>query len=110
MFNREIARGVATLDRYDPSWRDRVDLRRLDTESATNCVAGQVAGGVPFDGTSWRETLYRLGARRHAPSWWLNRWAARRGFDVPSGHLFYHIQRHRALTAEWRDYLAAHRN
>lgn len=42
-FSEEIAQGSALLDRLVPGWYKDLDLERLDLESGSNCVLGQLA-------------------------------------------------------------------
>jgi len=55
-----VARGVRWLDGTRPGWRDALELWRLDIESATHCVLGQVfaegawvLGSSPSAGTEY---------------------------------------------------------
>jgi hypothetical protein len=54
MYEAEIARGVAVLDRHGPAnWRRRINVSRLDLKKVCDCVLGQVyrgTGGLsPFE-------------------------------------------------------------
>ena len=41
---RTVKRGVELLDREHPGWADKIDLRKFDLKSSSECVIGQVFG------------------------------------------------------------------
>jgi hypothetical protein len=87
MFETEVARGIALLDKRTPGWRERLDPDRLAIASCEDCVLGQLYGDY-FDG---REALHG-----NMPLVDAFDWAVDHGFtsENPSGEP--------ALTAAWR--------
>lgn len=41
-FKKEVAAGIALLDKEIPEWRDRINWDSLDMHSCTSCILGQV--------------------------------------------------------------------
>jgi hypothetical protein len=39
---RNVARAAKALDKYDPNWRDRIDLLDLDLGVSQKCILGQL--------------------------------------------------------------------
>jgi hypothetical protein len=59
--DERVARGMALLDKRNPGWRTRINLRTLNVETCDNCVLGQVYGDY-FLGI-WKLRLPLLGFR-----------------------------------------------
>ncbi len=57
--NKQIEAGIKLLDELVPAWRGRIDVLRLDINSARNCILGQLFGTF-FSGVI---TLRSLGAK-----------------------------------------------
>jgi hypothetical protein len=45
---REVAAGVALLDKARPNWPSRIDSERLEMQNPRFCVLGQVYGNYNF--------------------------------------------------------------
>lgn len=115
MYEAEIARGVAALDRYDPSWRDGIDVDTVDQGRVTRCVAGQVTGVTdccpldvdPNEGLVWSDALVQLGAPEARAGGYTDdaqaAWAVEHGFEASADEN--HRRDYDGLTAAWRAYL-----
>ncbi|TDB90877.1 hypothetical protein E1264_03360 [Actinomadura sp. KC216] len=82
MFETEIKRGAAYLDRVDPEWVKKIDLDLLSINDPKDCVVGQVFGDFwEWMGyyTSW-ETVHE------------------HGFAAENGD-------HPQLTKEWKEFI-----
>lgn len=42
MFNRQVVKGAAILDKLIPNWEDMIDLDRLNLVKPQDCVCGQL--------------------------------------------------------------------
>ncbi len=73
---KRVARGAALLDRVMPLWHLKIDLDRLDMDSNSNCIIGQLYGafnvaeteedsGIFINGTGY-EQLFRDKCPYHA--------------------------------------------
>lgn len=110
LFDDEVRRGAALLDRLEPTWRNDVDPFRLDVQLIDRCVLGQVYGLDYDDREAYHRVLYSLGAprddrflRRRS------RWESSHGFNVASrtvGYLGITVRAFELLNAAWRRELA----
>lgn len=82
-----VARGAAYLDRVRPGWVLEVDPGRLDLDSTSRCVLGQLFG-------NYHRYLYRM----DLSDWW----ADRHGFVTWGWSERAFRRRQAALEAEWR--------
>lgn len=41
-FSKEVAKGIAVLDREKPGWEDRINVPELDLEDMNQCILGQL--------------------------------------------------------------------
>lgn len=113
MFEEQIARGAARLDRHGPAdWRERIDHDALDAQDVTRCVVGQtlgVTGSGPYGGDlPWALALFRLGSPPAGPLGLLSpaqvTWQNEHGFNTPADA---DVRDYARLTAEWRRYIVA---
>lgn len=44
MFEEQVAKGAAFLDKWRPGWARMIDVETLDISSCSRCVCGQLAG------------------------------------------------------------------
>jgi len=111
VYEQDIARGVAVLNRQLPEWRATVDVELLDLSSTNRCVVGQALGvvdvikTVPTD-VSWYDALEQLGAPGIKAHWGTAEtieWVENHGFE---GRRLTDGQRdYGRLTFEWVAYL-----
>lgn len=118
MFEREVARGAALLDAYDSTWRERLDVDRLDVSSILWCPVGQALGVAghshyldvdpdPDDDRQlgWHQALDRLGAPPGVDGWSSparDEWTVQHGFEAPETDRFHDRDR---LNRAWLSYL-----
>ena len=50
-YRENVTRGAVWLDEKEPGWWERIDLERLDMDSLTDCIIGQLYG----DFWDWEE-------------------------------------------------------
>jgi hypothetical protein len=112
VYEQDIARGVAVLNRQLPEWRATVDLELLDLGRVSRCVVGQALGVVDVIRTtptevSWYDALERLGAPGISSRWGTAEtieWVENHGFEArrrrEDG-----LRDYDRLTFEWASYL-----
>lgn len=96
-YQKAVAAGFALLTKRKPTWRNLVDVTRLDLGNGFSCILGEVYGDYETGGSK----VFRT-------SGWERETAAAYGFNTPaqvSGDYYdYQTERRqmRALTAEWK--------
>ncbi len=79
-YDKRIDKGMAALDEYDPSWKDKINLRTLNLEDGNSCVLGQVFGR----GESRYSTGYLVGKEALNLGYSYSNGIVSHGFDI--GH------------------------
>ena len=86
---QRVTRGVAWLDANVPGWVDKVEVMKLEMDSACFCVLGQVFSnestydvtGSPFDDTGYDIGLDLACETEVEAHMGISRWAIDHGFD-----------------------------
>lgn len=99
MYTDQVKKGAALLDKEVPDWRGRIDTFKLDIESWTQCVLGQVFG-------AYDEGLDQLTRTRVLAGIDTSAWQGRCDFAVEHGFNTREDQGSGALTDAWLDELA----
>lgn len=111
MYEQEIARGVAVLNKRVPDWRARINVDELNLANVTCCVIGQVlsvrsiAPGFGDSTANWAGAVAALSGIPAGPRGYTSHaqrdWTIEHGFDTALGV----TDRYATLTAAWKDYL-----
>lgn len=96
MFEKEITAGMRLLDEKMPGWHTRVSVENLRMSNCTFCVLGQLTGDYWSARASGLLETSRWSTAHHAR-------AQVYGFAVKAGTADELDERHRQLTAEWRE-------
>lgn len=102
MFEDNIARGVALLDRVQPDWLSLIQLHELNLRSACDCVLGQVERRRPGGPRTFATVNYGYDVFKERMGW-NDLDALRHGFAL----LHAHDDAWDTLTQEWRDTIHA---
>lgn len=82
IISRKKRRGLPTLDRLYPTWRERIDPDRLDMGEHRHCLIGQLFPRGEFE---WQTSGYQRGLKELSglKTWReLFEWSVAEGFDV----------------------------
>lgn len=86
LISRKKRRGIPTLDRLYPDWRERIDVDRLDMSNHRYCIIGQL---FPRGTAEWETSGYDRGLRDLSGLKGRREvfeWAVAEGFDVYQEH------------------------